>query len=65
MCERGYRIPRPKLMPARLYADIVAQCWHVHPEQRPDFDGIADSLERMAALSVMTVPASGYLQPTI
>ena len=61
VCERGYRIPRPALMPARLYTDIVAQCWHVHPQQRPDFAGIVGSLERMAALPATAAPASGYV----
>lgn len=42
--EFGYRIPCPENCPQELY-EIMLECWHLNPAERPTFDSLKWKLE--------------------
>eukprot|EP00842_Homolaphlyctis_polyrhiza_P001316 jgi/Hompol1/2185/HPOL_005879-RA len=46
MIRAGERPGRPEGVPDALW-ELIEQCWHMHPDERPDFKKIADRLEAM------------------
>ncbi|XP_077991094.1 tyrosine-protein kinase Yes-like [Glandiceps talaboti] len=42
--ERGYRMPKPHNCPDSLY-EIMLQCWHKDPSQRPTFEFLYNFLD--------------------
>ena len=48
LLEGGYRIPKPRDCPERLY-EIMMTCWHKSPDRRPTFETLQWSLEEFFA----------------
>ncbi|XP_074846815.1 tyrosine-protein kinase FRK [Carettochelys insculpta] len=42
--DKGYRIPQPDNCPNKLY-DIMLECWHAEPQNRPTFQTLQWKLE--------------------
>ena len=43
----GKRFPRPEACPAILYSEVMYQCWHPRPENRPSFFDLKNHLTRI------------------
>eukprot|EP00049_Salpingoeca_infusionum_P004816 m.84059 g.84059 ORF g.84059 m.84059 type:complete len:711 (-) comp12736_c0_seq5:226-2358(-) len=44
--ESGYRMPKPEGCPPKIY-QLMRDCWHADPQQRPSFKDIKTALETM------------------
>ena len=52
--RKGYRLEKPDACPTAVY-ELMMQCWHADPEQRPDFNIIVSEL---FTISMSTVEVS-------
>lgn len=49
--KHGYRMDKPKYAPSAL-AEIMYECWHQEPMERPTFTDLADKLGMLLEASV-------------
>lgn len=57
--EQNLRPPLPRDAPADLL-ELLQQCWHRNPEQRPSFDTIVTQLERFLIATDVTRAFAAY-----
>ncbi|ELT89076.1 hypothetical protein CAPTEDRAFT_135177, partial [Capitella teleta] len=53
----GHRMERPLHSSLEIY-NLMLECWHENPGQRPSFTDLKDDLDRILALSVAEVSQS-------
>ena len=61
--ERGYHMHRPRYCPSKLY-NIMLNCWHKKPENRPTFETLKWQLEEFFTFDDDGYEDSGYQKPT-
>ena len=59
----GNRLEKPPLCPDDIY-DVMTQCWNVHPNERPTFKAISDSLRKHAVNSDQPMSKQSFEDPS-
>ncbi|XP_023232464.1 vascular endothelial growth factor receptor 1-like [Centruroides sculpturatus] len=52
--KEGYRMERPEYAPKNVY-EIMMECWHEDPKERPEFNTLGEKLGLMLEESVKQV----------